>query len=261
MLDRESKTLKVINMFESPKYMEMAKLSRKWFLPGYINKDAAMVKDFALMQAGKDFAVEQELSRVKEMSQGLGFEVLQKVVEAKLYTTMANVTGNVSFISRTSGDPEQAMMFINMLYGNKYLLKLFDFGIEGKHYVKKSDTTIDYPNGVDAKTDGYKNEPWMWGNQMNTFLFPNEVPKKWRSSNSSTRTRADALGFSRNAEPVKNEVAVCQNVLKQYGDAIASGAVDPEKEIHKFVEALKAAGMNKIIAEKQRQLDLWAKSK
>jgi putative aldouronate transport system substrate-binding protein len=60
---------------------------------------------------------------------------------------------------------------------------------------------------------------------------------------------------------VKNEVAAFNNVVTEFTGALWSGTVDPEKTIPKFIEKLKAAGSDKVIAEKQRQLDEWAKNK
>ncbi|MFC5402845.1 ABC transporter substrate-binding protein [Cohnella soli] len=264
VLDRDSTELKVINPAESPKYMEIAKLAHKWYKAGLINKDAATAKDWGLMQAGKAFSIEQELKPGKdaEMSSAWGFPVVQKQLD-KPYMTTSTVAGVMLAISKTSKNPERAMMFLNMLYSDRELINMLVYGIEGKHFVKKSDTGIDYPAGVDAKTVGYRNEGWMFGNQMLTYLFPNEDPNKWEKFKqfNDEAQKSIALGFAWDSEPVKNEVAAVANVQSQYYEAITTGSVDPEVYIPKFVAALKEAGMDKIIAEKQRQLDEWAKQK
>ncbi|QTH41529.1 ABC transporter substrate-binding protein [Cohnella sp. LGH] len=260
-LDRNSNELKVINQFEMPYYNEMATLAHKWYKAGYINKDAVTVTDFGQMQVGKAFAMQMELKPGKdaEMSQAWGLDVVQVQVKEP-YTTTGNITGIMGSISRTTEDPERAMMFLDLLYGDKYLLNLFDFGVEGVHFVKKSDSVIDYAEGVSAESIGYRNEPWMWGNQMITYLFANEDPNKWENFKNfnAQAQKSIALGFAFDVEPVKNEVAAVANVLKQYQDVIDAGLVDPAQEIAKFNEALKAAGVDKIVAEKQRQLDEWA---
>ncbi|MNI29056.1 hypothetical protein D3C73_828610 [compost metagenome] len=260
-LDRSSKELKVVDIFESKVFMEYAKQARKWYQAKYMNLDAATVKDFGAMQAGKAFAMYSELKPGKdaEMSTAWGVKVVQKEMVNKPITL--NTTGIMTAISKSSKNPERAMMFLNMLYGDKYLLNLFDFGIEGVHYVKKDETTIDYPAGIDAKTVGYQNEPWMWGNQMITSLYPNEDPKKWEKFKkfNEESDKSLALGFAWNSESLTQEVAACNSVLKQYQQAIMSGSVDPEVYIPKLVAGLKSAGIDKIINEKQKQLDAWSK--
>ena len=46
-------------------------------------------------------------------------------------------------------------------------------------------------------------------------------------------------------------------VVAQYSGIIAAGAQDPAETLPKFLEDLNAAGIDKVIAEKQTQLDAW----
>lgn len=45
--------------------------------------------------------------------------------------------------------------------------------------------------------------------------------------------------------------------IAQYSGIIAAGAQDPAEVLPKFLENLNAAGIDKVIAEKQSQLDAW----
>ena len=51
-----------------------------------------------------------------------------------------------------------------------------------------------------------------------------------------------------------NETTACSNVVKQYAYGLEVGAVDIDTVLE-FQQALKDAGIDKIIAEKQTQLD------
>ncbi len=64
-----------------------------------------------------------------------------------------------------------------------------------------------------------------------------------------------AKGFAWDNTNVQNEVTACANVTAKYGPALQCGSLDPETTIPKFLDELKAAGADTIIAEKQRQLD------
>ena len=66
-----------------------------------------------------------------------------------------------------------------------------------------------------------------------------------------------AFGFNWNSEDVMTEITACSNVKAKYENALFCGALDPATTIPKFVEELKDAGVDDIIAEKQRQLDEW----
>ncbi|MEC0244592.1 ABC transporter substrate-binding protein [Paenibacillus chitinolyticus] len=266
VLDRKSKELKVINLYETPEYMEYAKLMRKWFQAGYINKDAATQKDNEsnAVKAGKAFAYAESMKPGFDMQETRNTGVPMVTVElTKPYTTTGDTTSAMFAIPNTSKDPERAMMFLNLLYTDKYLLNLLDWGVEGKHFVKKSDNIIDYPQGVEAKNVGYNlNLPWMFGNQLNSYLWTNEDPKLWEKYKAFNEgaDKSIALGFVFNPEKVKNEIAAVNNAAQQYSAAINTGSLDPEQTIPQFNQKLKAAGLDKIIAEKQRQLTEWGKA-
>lgn len=44
-------------------------------------------------------------------------------------------------------------------------------------------------------------------------------------------------------------------IMNQYRTLLESGSVDPDEVVPEFLRAAKAAGLDAIIAEKQRQLD------
>lgn len=51
------------------------------------------------------------------------------------------------------------------------------------------------------------------------------------------------------------------NIVDQYRRGLESGVLDPDKELPAFLGKLQSAGIDKIIAEKQKQLDEWAQTK
>ncbi|KRE51189.1 ABC transporter substrate-binding protein [Paenibacillus sp. Soil522] len=264
-LVRTGEGLKVISKIEDPKYMEYAKLMRKWYLAGYINKDAATLQDVGkALGSGKAFAQTGSFKPGSnlENSRSQGTELVEIQLMSP-FTSTTDATSAVLAISRTSKNPERAMMFINLLFTDSDLMNLLINGIEGTHYVKKSDNIIDFPEGVDGGNTGYPpSRNWMLGNLPLIHIWANEDPNKWQSylDYNESAEKSRALGFTFNAEPVKTEIAATSNVEKEYKNVIVTGSVDPEEHIPVFVEKMKAAGMDKIIAEKQRQLDIWAKA-
>lgn len=265
-LARPNTELKVINKIEDPKYMEYAKLMRKWFLAGYVNKDAATLQDIGkALGSGKAFAQTGSFKPGSEAdtSRSQGREVVEVQIMSP-FTGTADATSALLAVSRTSKDPERAMMFVNLLYSDAQLLNLIINGIEGKHYVKVSDNIIDFPEGVDSGTSGYPTTMnWMLGNLPLTYIWKSENPHKWQSyiEYNKSAEKSLALGFVFDTEPVKTEIAATSNVEKEYRNVIITGSVDPEEYIPKYIAKMKEAGLDKIIAEKQRQLDEWAKSK
>ncbi|MFD0681113.1 MULTISPECIES: ABC transporter substrate-binding protein [unclassified Paenibacillus] len=259
--------LKVVNWYETPQYAEVLKKMRKWYQAGYISKDAATSKEtgYDLIKANKGFSVIVKgkpgiESQVSELTR-------QPMVNVELTPSIAttrSVTGTMFSITQNSQNPERAMMVLNLLYSDKQLVNLLAWGIEGKHYVKKSENVIDYPSGVDAKNSGYNlRQGWMFGNQLLNYLWANEDPEIWNKMDKFNKgsKKSKALGFTFSTDPVKTEVAAVTNVVNQYKIGLETGTIDPEVNLPKFIAALKAAGIDKIVAEKQKQLDEWAKSK
>jgi putative aldouronate transport system substrate-binding protein len=50
------------------------------------------------------------------------------------------------------------------------------------------------------------------------------------------------------------------NVYNQYIPGLVCGSIDPSTAIPELNKALKAAGIDKVVAEKQKQLDAWIKT-
>lgn len=269
MISRESKELKVIDTLEDPKFIDFLKRMRQWNLNGWFDKDVVTSDSSGqadnMLKSGKAFALAQSLKpgKDKEMSVTMGLPLVQ-VETAEPYTTTGEATGAMLAISRTSKDPERAMMFLNMLYTDAKLLNMLDWGIEGKHYVKVSDNMIDYPEGVTAETQGYPSPGgWMFGNQFISYLWANEDPDKWEQFEkfNASAERSIALGFAFDETPVKAELAAVGNVDKEFQMVLNAGAIDDvEGTIAKYKAKRDAAGFQKILEEKQRQLDEWAKT-
>ena len=73
--------------------------------------------------------------------------------------------------------------------------------------------------------------------------------------------KSKALGFVFDTTPVKAEAAAVQAVMDEYRLPLENGVIDPDENLPKFRQALKDAGIDTVIAEKQRQLDEWAATK
>ncbi|MCD1260335.1 ABC transporter substrate-binding protein [Paenibacillus athensensis] len=267
VLDRSNGDLKVVNMYETDRYRELATLMHKWYTAGYINKDVLTEKTLEsdVFRQGRAFAYADSLKPgfAQQVSRDTGME-METVELTEPYMTTGDTTSAMFAISRTTSNPERSMMLLNLLYEDSYLLNLLDWGIEGKHYVKVSDQSIDYPPGETGKTIGYGlNQAWMFGNQMHSFLWANESPDLWEQFKAfnAEADHSPALGFVFNPEKVKSEIAACNLVDKEFGPTLHSGVVDPQSVLPTYLARLKAAGAERVIAEKQRQLDAWAADK
>lgn len=257
-----SNSTKFVNKFETKEYADSIALARKWYQAGYIMKDIATSQETGanLVKAGKAFSYfsnmkpgfeQQETNLTGKEMVGIRFtKVLQKADAINSF--MMSITKN-------SEKPERAMELMNLMYTDKQIANLISLGIEGKHYVKKSDNIITLPEGV--KQSGYQFNQWEVGNNFLTYVWEGTDPKIWELTKEHNKNglKSKALGFTFDAEPVKTEVAAATNVLNQYRVGLESGTLDPSV-VGEMNTKLKSAGLDKIIAEKQKQFDTWLKA-
>lgn len=265
LLNNGQGELKVVNWYETPEYADMVKLMRKWNQAGYAIKDVVTNKESenTIIKAGK------AAGNITHMKPGFA-EQQSKIVGTEMTAVkLAPAAANTSTvnsvmwgISQGSKNPEKAMQFLNLMYADKDIVNLFSWGIEGKHYVKKQDGFIGYPAGVDENNTGFAlNQGFMFGNSFLADVWEGNDKNVWQETKkfNESATRSKALGFTYDNTSVKTEIAAVTNVVNQYRLGLEDGAFDPDKELPKFISELKAAGIDKIIAEKQKQLDVWAK--
>lgn len=266
VLPDHDNNLKVVNWFESKTYADWLKRVRRWYTAGYIPKDIATNKIASeqLVKAGKAFSFVAHMKPGYENKESLTTGTPMVAVRLMPAVSTTSSISNVMFsIAKNSKDPERAMMFLNLLYSDKDLINLIDYGIEGKHYVKKADNKIGFPNGVDSSNATYNpTHGWEWGNQFLSYVWENDDPNLWKMQDEFNKSakKSKALGFSFTVDPVKTEAAAVQSVKDQYKTGLETGTLDPEKNLPDFISKLKSAGIDKIIAEKQKQLDEWAKN-
>jgi len=266
-LNRAANNTTVVNYFDQPDFMEFAKLMRAWFNNGYFNKNASSTTEmtFNALKVGKAAMYNQSGKPgidAQEARQA-GKEVIYLPMDRPFMTTGDAVSALLA-VPTSATDPARSVMFANLLHKDKYLVNLINWGIEDKDYVKVDDNTIKYPDGMDASNSTYNlNMSWLMGDITLNYLWDTDqkdIYDQYKTFNASA-DRSKALGFSFNSDPVKNEVAACNNVINQYTGAIYTGSLDPEVTIPKFIAALKAAGSEKIVAEKQKQLDAFVAAK
>lgn len=253
---------KVINELEQPEQMAVYKLARDWYLKGYVNQDAATLGDRRPnMQAKKMFAQICPMipSTAASESSTYGYE-FQQAALLPSYIQGGDTTGSLQCISVTSPNPERALMFLELVNTDPYVNNLINYGIEGTHYVKVSDNIIDLPAGLTADKSGYRPEAqWIIGNRYINFLWKGQDPEMWKkyAEFNASATPSKLLTFTLNSDPIKNEETAIHNINEEYAPGLNTGSVDPEKVLPEYLEKLKAAGLDKVLAEKQTQIDAW----
>ncbi|WP_308635200.1 ABC transporter substrate-binding protein [Paenibacillus silvisoli] len=265
---------KVVNQYETPEFKDYVHMMRDWYVKGYVRKDAPTLKEnSADAKAGKNamqigqIDIDTPTFEAAGLHPGGRMSNANKDIQSydlqfvKPLLTTDKAAATITAISANSPNKERAMMFINLLNTDPQIYNLITWGVEGKHYKKVADNRIET-----LKDGGYQTlSPWEFGNMTQTFFFEGDPQgaevdgvgtKLWSDLNRNA-TPSSALGFVFDFTPVKSEKANCDAVIDELYYAIASGSVDPDKYLPQFIDRMKKAGADKIIAEKQKQLDEW----
>lgn len=248
-------------MEETPEYKQFVQLIRRWFEKGYINEDASTVKQIDSRYNGK-FAASIEYT----MKPGYEAEIKAKnggraiigIPLTDVTTTRTSNIATLTAISRTSKNPERAMMLLELVNTDRELFNLLSFGKEGKHYTKLNDNTVKV-----NPTGGYTAPNWVFGNVFNGYLIEGQAADTWevtRKLNESAVVQP-TFGFNFNDAAVKAESANVAAIRAEYEPLLFTGTVDPAKYLPEYIEKLKKAGAEKVLAELQKQLDAWVAEK
>ena len=96
---------------------------------------------------------------------------------------------------------------------------------------------------------------------MYTFDNREILEKKREYVEEVMENRTPYRDFQFDTEEVTGEIAAVQKVLKEYLPVLESGSADLQECYTAFVRELKLAGMDSIIADKQKQYKRWLSGK
>ena len=264
-------TDEVVNYFETEEYENFCEVMRTWMEEGFISSDSNTVTDASLtqLQTGNYLGMFSNAEPDMVMNHSASMQAYLGTDVVPLYTTMPSSRTQDYQVTQwmipiTCDNPEKTMQFLNMLYGREDIVNLMYWGIEGTHYnrVEGTERMVEFPEGIDRTNTPYAAILNVWGDKLKDYVmepsndgyydmmvgFNNSIQEQYTS---------DALGYCFNSEPVRTEYAAVSDVITQYDSILGYGVVEPAEELENFRSALKAAGIDKIIEENQRQFDEW----
>ncbi|MCG7408114.1 ABC transporter substrate-binding protein [Paenibacillus sp. ACRRX] len=249
---------------DTPEQMKQYETMHRYYKAGFMPSDVSTYTDANASDAlktGRWFVDTAHYQPFAESSWSQGIPdkvVVQPAEEAMVYNW--SVTGSMMAISATSKYPEKSMEFINLLNTDKYLRNLINNGIEGKHYKRVDDQTIE---PLPARKEAYDVPQFTLGNFFLLDLLPEDPKDKWKQFEdfNNSAKNAPLLGFTLDTSNIRSEIAAVQNVSDEFDKTLTTGTVDPKVFVPKAMEKYKAAGIEKLMEEAQRQIDEWVKSK
>lgn len=254
----------VVNLYETPEYAEFCKDMHEWYKAGYISPDIATSGENydTYWKTGNAFSYFQS-------SDALNVEITEVNIKRQfgVDTSVAPVGAQkavflkfLQVIPVTSKNPEGAMTFLNEIYKNTSLIDTLFHGIEGVDYELNEEGLIKRIEGAPYITNN------AFGMMFGNTYLSTDIAERYKGYNNDCREALKnsisnrSLGFFFDNSKVAAQYTAVKNVVSEYNKGLEYGILDPEVELPKFIEKLKAAGIDDIIAEKQAQLDAWVKA-
>ena len=255
MFDTETNKIDNNKFFEE---IEPALASYKlWKDSGYTPADAATLKDEnTLLKSG------QIITRYQGNKPGV--ESALKNVYGQDYVVIPmggsvvntnSVQSTLTAVNVNSRNPEKAIQLYDYIFSNPEIANLLFFGLEGQDY--------DMVDGhVQTKEECWKAPQWQLGNQFNAYPTVGSDEGVWEETMKLNDEAAlDPLfGFVPDRTPIETELASCEAVWGEYKDILYYGLKDYKTVLPEMMEKLEAAGLSKVTAELQSQVDAYLAS-
>ena len=254
----------VVDYFETEEYYNYLVQVKEWADAGYVMPDAAVTDSTSteLLNSGVAATALTNYNPIiladEQANMGENCAILKTTEPYYTATAAASVCWTVPV---TAANPEAAVKFLDLLYSNSEVTNLCMWGIEGTHYVTTDvEQVIAFPDGVTPENSGYYNTFGVWGDRRNCYVWsevatsePNEV---FTNEAYSNKTAAGEINYIYDSTAMTNTIANIDTVITQYAPALECGTVsDLDATYNEFISALKAAGIDEVIADNQAQYD------
>lgn len=224
-----------------------------WYMDGIINPDANVMTEGT---KGSCFGTAQgwpAAASTWQTNEGVEKYDLTQVF-GPVYTT-ESIQGSMNAVSVNSKYKKEALKVLELMNTDAKFRDMCAYGVEGNHFEYVSD-------GVVKRL----RDDWTWPSYTQGTFFIMSItedadPDAWGQvmKQNEAATPSTCLGFALDVTNIQNEMANCLTVWDKYKYDMLTGASDPVATVPKCVEELKAAGLDTIIAEAQKQIDEFFK--
>lgn len=258
----------LVNLFATDAFKEGVAMSYKWKQAGYSEPEGStntmggyQLLDNGACQGwivGHAYSVETvEKTMDTNNTTGATFKAVEIATSDMSTNTL---TYGVAY---TSENVAAACEMMSLIWTDEFIASTLIYGLEGESFVWNEDkSSIVYPEGLDINTVPYTAlySCGAFGNQF--ILYPMDAntsaaDKIYMEDLMDNAWYPPLFGFIPDSTNVSTQVATVSNVYDQYYDVLTYGDVNPDEYLPQFLNELKAAGIDDIIAEYQAQADAW----
>lgn len=259
--DPKEENPKVIPSYEYEKMPEFLEMMARWNEKGFFSKSALADTDSMKTQNGKAAVKLHNIDTYASLA------VNKPEWDFKFANLVSDVahlpfTQDCMVISNTAKNPERAMALWDLITSDQEVFDAFFYGIKDTTYTlnDKGQFKITDPDlyGTNA----------MWAARTNEFDRESEgtpddyTPQKEAFEASITPGQGNEKfsAFVLDTSKIETEYSACTNVQQQYWWPLELGYTDKEAGLAEYEAKMKAAGIEKVMEEAQRQLDEFVAS-
>jgi putative aldouronate transport system substrate-binding protein len=193
-----------------------------------------------------------------------GFTSLYDDKIFQLRTPLSNIVA----IPRTSRNPERTLMWMNLMETSQKMFDLVMYGIEGRTYVLDG-RNVKYPAGMNDNNSNFMNWQGRWALFKPQFMRGDPLYREgfWQEEKDFALGNPNNIaspldGFSLDTDSIVNELAQISAIYDAANKMLDVGLAGPsDAAIDRLMADLNRAGLSRVKAEYQRQVDAFLASK
>ena len=248
----------VVNLYDTPEYEELCNQMHQWYTEGLILKDAPLINapNTRLMQMYDGFAFSHRVAEQNVVS--VTRSTKQRLTSITLGSKLQNTSVlNIGWcISSRSEHKREGMQLLQYLYTDREAADLLLYGVEGVDYRRLN---VDHVTNIDElPANEWSTVHWGQPNCQAASTWVNADGTEVGYTGPMDVITSEAYGFTYTPKiELRPTVNSCLEIVRKYNNALLSGYLDPEEALPLFCSELHAAGIDKVIADKQYQLERW----
>lgn len=250
----------VKSMYEFDATVNYYKSLRDYYDKGFIRSDIVTVTDTTADKVAGKYAVMILTGKPggeAVTSQNYGEEYVAINIGDPTIS-MRGAVPTMLGINVNSKNPEAAIKMIGVMWSDKEIFNMLLYGLEGEHYKKISENRVELIEDSGYNRSG---DAWALGNQFNAWLLPGQEDGVWEETEKINRSAevSHLAGFAVSNTNIATEVSQVSAALGEFGGLLYT-TESFDDWLENVIESTNAAGMDKIVAEYQRQIDEWRKA-
>ncbi|MDR2102770.1 MAG: ABC transporter substrate-binding protein, partial [Treponema sp.] len=265
-IDPKQPNPKLFTFWEFDKIKDFLAMMKRWSDAGYFPKAALADTYTTKFRDGKAASF---LHNVDNWEQEYRRKPEWNIRYSNFVTDMSNLsfTQDTCVVSSSSKNPERALMLYDAILSDQELYRAFYYGIEGKSYNIKVINGKEYIEQTPLVPETYSFTS-MWAARTPEFYLPvvGAPPNLQEVKDGFQAMIKEGVGSQKyrslviDTSSIETEYANCINAHMQYWWPLELGYGDPVAGLAEYQKQMTAAGIEKVRAVLQAQLDDYVKN-